>query len=216
MGRRDEKKDETQAAILNTSLRLFREKGFKGTTMRDIAAEAGIALGTTYNYFPTKEHIALHFFERSLETVLARYRDEVDPALPLEEKAFLLLAIEIEQVAPYEEFLSLIVTQAAAPASRLNPFGADAARLKDLYVGFVREILAGAHAQGELPPLAGRDDILLSAFWVYHLGVLLFWLNDRSPDKEDTYVLIDRSLRFMLSALRSGGAPVVDVEGIHG
>jgi AcrR family transcriptional regulator len=206
MGRRDEKKEETQAAILAASLQLFRAKGFRATTMRDIAAEAGIALGTTYNYFPTKEHIALFFFERSMEAVMARYLAEEGADMALEERIFLLLAIELEQIAPYEDFLNLIVVQSATPRSRLSPLSDDSERLKQRYLGFVRGILADARDRGDLPEMPGYDDILLSAYWVFHLGILLFWLNDNSPQKEDTHTVLDKSLRFLLRALRDGNA----------
>lgn len=206
MGRRDEKKEETQAAILAASLQLFRAKGFRATTMRDIATEAGIALGTTYNYFPTKEHIALFFFERSMEAVMARYQAEEGADMALEERIFLLLAIELEQIAPYEDFLNLIVVQSATPRSRLNPLSADSEGLKRRYLDFVRGILADARRRGDLPELPGYDDILLAAYWVFHLGILLFWLNDDSPHKEDTHAVLDKSLRFLLRALRDGNA----------
>jgi AcrR family transcriptional regulator len=204
MGKREEQRDATRASILNSSLRLFTQRGFKATTMREIASEAGIALGTTYNYFPTKEHIALHFFERSLETVIRRHRDERVEGMTLDEQVFLLLAIQIEEVTPYEEFLSLIVTQAAAPQSRLNPCSEDAARLRKHFMAYVDEVFFKARARDELPNLPGQDEMLRGAFWVFNLGILMFWLNDESPDKEDTYVLLDKTLRFILNALRGG------------
>ena len=41
---------------------LFREKGFEPTTMRDIAAKAGVALGGAYYYFSSKDAIVLAFY----------------------------------------------------------------------------------------------------------------------------------------------------------
>lgn len=43
--------------ILSAARRVFAKQGFKGTTIADIAAEAGIALGTIYLYFPSKEDV---------------------------------------------------------------------------------------------------------------------------------------------------------------
>jgi len=174
--------------------------------MRDIARRAGIALGTTYNYFPTKEHLALYFFERALEEVMVRYRKEEPADAPLEEKLFLLIALELDQVAPYEEFLNLIVTHAVAPGSRLNPTSAESLRLRDRYLDFVAVILEKARERGELRTF-GNEALVLQAFWVYHLGILMFWINDRTPKKEDTYVLLDKSLRFALDALRGKERP---------
>ncbi len=206
MGLREDKKAETRAAILNASLRLFQRKGFRETTMRDIAGEAGIALGTTYNYFPTKEHLALAFFDRSLEKVLRRYRREAGEGMALEEQVFLLLAIQLEEMRPFAGFLHAVVPQAAAPGSRLSPFGEDVGALKGRCLELVDEIVDGAVARGELPDLPGYRPMLLQSFWVYNLGILLFWLNDESEGKADSYSLIDRSLRFLIGALREGSA----------
>lgn len=204
MRTREENKERTKRRILDVALRMFREKGFRQTTMRDIADAAGIALGTTYNYFPTKEHIALFFFEQALARVLARHRRETPAEASLEEKVFQLLAIEIEEVEPYQEFLHLIVAQATVPTSPLHPFSLDTQRLKSQQLDYVAGLVKEAIDRGELPPL-GFESMMLSAFWVFHLGMILFWLNDTSPGKEDTWALLDKSLRFILGALRQGG-----------
>ena len=205
MGRRETKKEATQKKILEVSLKLFQTEGFGKTTMRDIAAKCGIALGTTYNYFPTKEHLAHYFFESALDEVMERYRKEEPAGAALEEKLFLLLSIELERVAPYEEFLNLVVTHAVVPGSRLHPFSVDSQRLKAKYLDFIGGLFETAKEKGELQTF-GMDAMVLSAFWVYHLGIMMFWLNDASRKKEDTYVLLDKSLRFILSARR--GRPV--------
>ncbi len=201
MGRRETKKEQTKKKLLEVSLQLFQKEGFGKTTMRDIARKCGIALGTTYNYFPTKEHLALYFFEQALERVMERYRKEEPPDAPLDEKLFLLLSIELEQVAPYEEFLNLIVTHAVVPTSRLHPFSVDSQRLKNRYLDFIAGILEESKEKGEFTTV-GFDSMILQAFWVYHLGIMMFWMNDESRRKEDTYILLDKSLRFILAALR--------------
>ena len=52
---------------------LFAEKGFYHTTTKAISRKAGIAEGTLFNYFETKEDLALYFFERELDEVIAWY-----------------------------------------------------------------------------------------------------------------------------------------------
>jgi len=204
MSLREDHKEKTRRRILEVALALFREKGFRQTTMRDIADGAGIALGTTYNYFPTKEHIALAFFEQALDRVLARHRHECPRDATIEEAAFSLIALEIEEVEPFREFLDLVVAQATMPTSPLHPFSLDAQRLKSRYLDYVGERLREAIDRGELPPL-GFESMLLSAFWIFQVGMILFWLNDVSPHQEETWALLDRSLSFILGAMRQGG-----------
>src|SRR6516162_8838518 len=55
--------EDTRRRIYESALKLFRQKGFEPTTVRDIAAEAGVALGAAYYYFSSKEAIVLAFYQ---------------------------------------------------------------------------------------------------------------------------------------------------------
>ena len=46
-----------RTAIMNAALKLFTERGFQGTSTAEISKEAGVATGTLFNYFPTKEDL---------------------------------------------------------------------------------------------------------------------------------------------------------------
>ncbi|MEZ0064949.1 AcrR family transcriptional regulator [Streptacidiphilus sp. MAP12-20] len=49
------KSERTRALILETAMRLFQERGYDKTTMRAIAAEAGVSVGNAYYYYEGKE-----------------------------------------------------------------------------------------------------------------------------------------------------------------
>ena len=51
-----EEKDK-RTAIMEAALKLFTERGFHGTSTAQISKEAGVATGTLFNYFPTKENL---------------------------------------------------------------------------------------------------------------------------------------------------------------
>ena len=52
-----------RTAITEAALKLFTERGFQGTSTAQISKDAGVATGTLFNYFPTKEELinSLHF-----------------------------------------------------------------------------------------------------------------------------------------------------------
>ena len=54
--------------ILDAATKVFAEKGFHPTTIKDIASEAGIAHGTIYNYFENKTALMLGIFDRLNES----------------------------------------------------------------------------------------------------------------------------------------------------
>src|SRR5580692_8310527 len=59
--------EDTRRKIYEAAMELFREKGFEPTTMRDIAAKAGVALGGAYYYFSAKDAIVLAFYSEMQE-----------------------------------------------------------------------------------------------------------------------------------------------------
>ena len=76
--------EERRRNILDAALGLFARNGFNETTVQDIAAAAGMATGTVYLYFPSKEHVlqGLHdrFREENDATVTSTAVDAVDRA----------------------------------------------------------------------------------------------------------------------------------------
>jgi AcrR family transcriptional regulator len=62
MDAKDRKKNKT-SLIIEAAARVFANRGYSGTLMADIAAEAGIGKGTIYEYFPSKEGLFFAVFE---------------------------------------------------------------------------------------------------------------------------------------------------------
>src|SRR2546422_1553055 len=75
VGRRAQNKQAIRQRIVTAALKLFQTKGFDATTTRAIAGKAGIAEGTVFNYFKTKEDIALYFFEQEVDQAIAAVRE---------------------------------------------------------------------------------------------------------------------------------------------
>lgn len=67
--------------ILSSAKRIFLEKGFRGTKMRDIAETVGISTSNLYNYFPSKIELYTAIVDRTANHVLyivTRYREVMD------------------------------------------------------------------------------------------------------------------------------------------
>ena len=200
IGRRAQNKAAIRKRIVTSALSLFQTKGFDATTTKAIARKAGIAEGTVFNYFRTKEDIALHFFEQEVDQAIASVRDS--PRLrkaPLEEKLFSLVQAQLEFLAPYEKFIGAAFIHALKPASPLGIFSHRAQELRHRYVGFVQELLDESLPKNQHTPLSF---LAPEVFWIYYLGALLFWLHDSSPGKQHTLAFLDRSLSIGVSFLK--------------
>ncbi len=86
-GRREERKAQNRAKLLDAARRVFAEKGFGEATARDIVRETDLASGTFYNYFRDKEDafraLLQEMSERSRALVRAQRRE---PGLPVEQR----------------------------------------------------------------------------------------------------------------------------------
>jgi AcrR family transcriptional regulator len=72
----------TRDTILRTARKLFMRQGYTATSMRQVAAEAGIGKATIYHHFPDKESLAFTLLDGQLagmEEVVAAARAESDP-----------------------------------------------------------------------------------------------------------------------------------------
>ena len=200
-GTRASQKEAVRKRIVDAALALFQSKGFDQTTTRQIAQRAKLAEGTIFNYFETKEDIALHFLQLEVDHAIATVRST--PRLrraPLEEKLFALVEAQLEFLAPHEKFIGAAFVHALRPTSKIA-FSMQALDLRNRYLAFVQELLDDSESvpAGSLLTWAAP-----SLFWIYYLGILLYWLNDASKGKQHTLALLDRSLKLGVAMLRKG------------
>jgi AcrR family transcriptional regulator len=99
-----------RAPILKAAAKLFRRQGFHGTSIREIAEEAGVSVGNIYNHFPTKERLfatLMKEYEKeyfSPEQPLARVLAEI----PFPENIEAMGRASRETVDAFADYLRLI------------------------------------------------------------------------------------------------------------
>lgn len=71
-GARSERKRKTRAAVLRSARALFAERGFEGTTIRDVAARAGVAVGTVFLHCPDKGALLAATLDDQIERTLTK------------------------------------------------------------------------------------------------------------------------------------------------
>lgn len=69
-GLREKKKSERKDRIFSAAVDLFNEKGFSNTSMQDIADNSNLAVGTLYNYFPSKNDLLLEIMHDEMEDTI--------------------------------------------------------------------------------------------------------------------------------------------------
>ncbi|MFF5178920.1 TetR family transcriptional regulator [Micromonospora sp. NPDC000316] len=179
--------EQTRQLIRDTAMRLFRERGYAQTTMRAIAQEAGVAVGNAYYYFGSKDHLIQEFYAQSQ----IEHRAAAQPVLD-RENAFAarlagVLHAAIDVLTPSHEFAASFFKMAAEPTSPLSPFSAESSAPREAAIGLFAEVLNGSTAKVD-PELRPQLPELL---WLAYMGVVLYWVHDRSPGQAKTRQLID-------------------------
>src|SRR5688572_20478395 len=187
------KGDQTKALILETALEIFRERGYEETTMRAIAEKAGVSLGNAYYYFRSKEYLIQAFYRRLHEDHLAASLPALEKKDTLRARLHTVMRLRIDVMKPYHNFAGVLFKTAAHPESPLNPFSDESDPVREASIALFAKVVEGTKARipkdlrAELPYL----------LWLYQMGIILFWIHDRSPKHRRTYRLIDRTVEMV-------------------
>ena len=198
MHRAGPKSEETRGRILAAAMELFRRRGFESATMRDIAQEAGVALGSAYYYFESKEALVMAFYEAA--------RDEMRPVIvqalsderDLQGALRAILDAKLRYFAPNRKFLGALFGHAADPENPLSPFSEETREIRETDIGHFEQALE----RGGVKIPADLKTHLPRLLWMYQMGLILFWIYDRSARQMRTAQLIDKSLPLVVNLIR--------------
>src|SRR5437667_3012861 len=199
------KGQQTKALILSTALEMLHERGYEQTTMRAIAEKAGVSLGNAYHYFGSKDHLIQAFYHRTHEEHLAASLPVLEKESSLKARLLSVMRLKISTLEPYHQFAGVLFKTAADPHSPLNPFADDSAPTRRDSIRLFEDLVADSKARipgdlrAELPYL----------LWLYHMGIILFWIHDSSPKRARTYRLIDRTVDLLDKLISLASNPLM-------
>lgn len=183
--------EQTRTLIVDTALRLFREQGYEATTMRAIAAAAGVSVGNAYYYFPSKQHLVQAYYAQSQDLHAEAARPALDRETSFEGRLRGVLLARVDSMQSEQAFAVAFFRYAADPESPLSPFSEESAPAREMSTGLYREAVEGA---ADLKVPANLREQLPSLLWLYQMGVVLFWVHDRSHAAQRTYALVERTV----------------------
>lgn len=200
---RDGKGAQTRALVLDTALAMFRTRGYAKTTMRAIAAEAGVALGSAYYYFGSKDELVLELYRASVREQRAAANAALSGVTGFGERLQAALDAGIDALTPYHSFGGAFIASALPPDSAVNPFGGPSREAREDAVGLFRDVVEGA----KVPPFLRAQ--LPELLWLGYMGVVLFWVYDRSEGQRRTRTLIAGAAPLVAKAVGFARLPVV-------
>lgn len=112
--------DSKRRRILAAALRLFARQPYQAVTMDRVAQDAGVAKGTLYLYFSSKEALYLGILTDGLESIAMRYQSSVDPGADVAERLRRAIDVSIRFYGEQRDFLRLIATEEPRIAAARN------------------------------------------------------------------------------------------------
>ena len=164
--RRGRKGLETAERILDAAEEVFAEKGYAGTTLRDVAQQVGIRIPSLYNHFPSKEFLYAAVLERGIGPVIGAMAEATaGPGLGRDPGPLI------------ESLMRILAARPALPRLVMHETLAGGRHLTRILQDWVGPTLERAQQMAEQGPAAARwraDQIPLLVLALYHVVVGYF------------------------------------------
>ncbi|MCB9127637.1 MAG: TetR/AcrR family transcriptional regulator [Ardenticatenales bacterium] len=154
--------------LLQTAARLFREKGYHATTMKDIAAELEILPGSLYHHINSKQSLLVEIMTRGIQALL----DYVEPVVASDESAAVklskLIGFHIQAITQHPDILTVFLHELKSlpPTER-----AEQLALRNRYEELLTQIIQQGQRSGEfrhqMHPRMTTFAILGMLNWLY-------------------------------------------------
>lgn len=108
----------TKRKIFEISMDLFAKKGYDATSIEEITSIVGIAKGTLYYHFTSKEEILHFLMEDGLKLLEHSMEIKIKKASTIQEKIYAIILVEMKVVAKYENLINLIMNEVCGNEKR--------------------------------------------------------------------------------------------------
>jgi len=92
--------DKIEEKINNSAFKLFGEKGYNYVTMKMVAQNVGISVGTLYNYYPNKQDLFLNAFEKSFNQIYFALNNIIEKS----ENLYLFISVLYNEIVRLKGF----------------------------------------------------------------------------------------------------------------
>jgi TetR/AcrR family transcriptional regulator, cholesterol catabolism regulator len=179
-----------RSRIIRESARLFRERGYAGTSVRDIAAATGLQSGSWVYHFKTKQDILAAVMEEGLRDSLQRIEAIGGAALAPRERFRELVRTHLDTIlSPGRDFIPVLLYdwRSLEPAARPRVVA-----LQKRYEAVWDQVIAELHATGDWASSTRADRLLMfgALNWIAH------WY--RLDGALDVTALAEEAVRFLL------------------
>jgi AcrR family transcriptional regulator len=192
----------TRRRLYETAIRLVGEQGYEATTLRDVAKRAGVSPGLLYRYFPSKRSVVLALYDE-LSDAFAKEAAGM-PSGKWRDRFLYALETSLRALGPHRVTLRALVPVMVGDVDE-GVFAQSTAFSRTRVQAVFRTTVIDAT---DAPPQK-LAEALGRLLYLMHLGVILWWLLDKSPGQRATQGLLSLWRRMLPSATMALRLPVV-------
>lgn len=136
-------------SLLATAVEMFSEKGFTGTSIRDIAREHGVSLSNIYYYFSNKEGLWREILNRSVRTLPKRLRQAIATTDSPREQLDALIREHLRAAVEHQRELQMLLTERGQLGEESSRETVEIQReILEIYTGVLERLSAEGLLQG--------------------------------------------------------------------
>lgn len=187
--------NKTKRKIFETSMKLFAEKGYDATSIEEITATVGVAKGTLYYHFSSKEEIFNFLIEEGvklLKNSIAIKTENLENSI---DKIRAIVLIQIKVLVKYESFMTIILSQIWGndPRSQMcRNYVFD-------YIQMIEEIVKEGIRKGEI--VEGEPNVIASGIFGFTCSSLIYKM--RHQEEVDMAVLDKEIEKIFIKKLKN-------------
>ena len=97
--------------ILNAAVSVFADRGFFQSRVSDIADAAGVAGGTIYLYFKSKDDVLISLFEDRMDKIIVRVKNELEAEKSAQSKLSMFIEQHLSMVEQHPELAEVLIVE---------------------------------------------------------------------------------------------------------
>lgn len=197
---RESQKQQTRELILAAARQLFEQLGYDQTTIRAVAARAGVGIGTVFGHCPDKASLLVASWLDDLDRVLVEAMAGLDQAAPVIDQFLHIVRAYFVYYAKRPRLFKPLIKEIIFHSGAL---GAEIQAKAQQFLALLAHKLGQARDRGDLRP--GIDcPLAANAFFSYYLLVLMNGMNQPVFDPDE----LVEELRGYLEQLMAGIGPI--------
>ena len=177
--------NKTKRKIFETSMKLFADKGYDATSIEEITATVGVAKGTLYYHFSSKEEIFNFLVEEGMKLLKNSISIKTDKMTNSLDKIRAIVLIQIKILFKYENFMTIILSQIWGNDERSKL----CKRYIFEYIQMIEKIIKEKKKKKEI--VAKDADVMASGIFGFTCSSFIYKMRHEEVDVQQLFSEID-------------------------